>query len=146
MSILTFSCTFLDIGIPLCLSIRCHACSNLALRCLRSPALRVSHFRNHIKYMLVACCTCCNFSLLQARYCMYGSIEAGATRRIAQVSYLLRVRCGGDWAILRFLNCMKCSCCFAFLLKIVASICEYLLHYSLLHSHDHELCSASRSV
>ena len=37
-----------------------------------------------------------NFSLLQARYCMYGSFEAGATRRIAQVSYLLRVRRGGD--------------------------------------------------
>ena len=32
---------------------------------------------------------------------------------------------------------MKCSCCFAFSLKTVASICEYLLHYSLLHLHDH---------
>ena len=96
MSILTFLCTFLNFGVHLCLSMRCHACSTLALRCIHSPALRVSNFRNHIKYMLVAYCTCCNFLLLQARYCMYGSFEAGATRRIAQVSYLLRVRRGGD--------------------------------------------------
>ena len=123
--------------ILLCLSMRCHACSILALRYIHSPALRVSNFRNYIKYMLLACCACCNFSLLQARYCMYGSIEAGATGRVAQVSDLLRVRRGGDCIILRILNSMKCSCCFAYLLKTVASICEYLLHYSLLHLHDH---------
>ena len=58
MSILALLCTFLDIAIPLCLSMHCHARSFLASRCIHSPALCVSNFRNHIEYMLLAYCAC----------------------------------------------------------------------------------------
>ena len=104
--------------------------------CVRLSELQASHWIYVVGILFLL-----SFSILQARYCMYGSFEAGATRRIAQVSYLLRVRRDENWIILRIPNCMKCSYCFAFLLKTVASICQYLLHYSSLHLHDHSaLC------
>ena len=96
------------------------------------------HFAFHFALSCMLLTILYLFSLLsfQARYCMYGSFEAGATRRTAQVLYppsetyrelhnslTSFLHCSVVWRMLAY-NCRMCAS----------------LQLSL---HDHKLCSAS---
>ena len=72
---------------------------------MRSPiGTLFVYVRYSVEHVLLTMLCLLSFPLLQAGYCMYGSFEAGAPRRIAQVLYLLRVRRGENRTILCILK------------------------------------------
>ena len=99
---LHYCARFTDIVIPPCLiCVVAHVFPRIAMHF--SIGTTFVCIRYSVEHVLLTMLCLLSFSLSQARYCMYGSFEACATRRIAQVLYLHRVRRSENCNSLTFL-------------------------------------------